>query len=213
MPADRLNDGFPLAILAKAPVPGRVKTRLIPMLGAEAAARLHERLLRQTLEAALAATPAHRIVLWTGLEHDHPLFVALARCHGIARRPQPEGDLGVRMVTALADMDTPGLLVGSDCPVLTPELLTDCQAALADHDGVLLPAEDGGYALVGLRAPQRAFFADIAWGSERVLAQTLDRASTLGWSIARPAVVWDIDRPEDVIRWRQTPAGSTGRWR
>ncbi|WP_192034919.1 TIGR04282 family arsenosugar biosynthesis glycosyltransferase [Halomonas sp. YLGW01] len=202
MPADRLNDGLPLAILAKAPLPGRVKTRLIPALGAEAAARLHERLLRRTLEVALATTPAHRIVLWTGLEHDHPLFVELATRHGIARRPQPEGDLGERMLSALDAMATPGLLVGSDCPVLTPALLADCQAALALNDGVLLPAEDGGYALVGLNTPRRAFFADIAWGGERVLAQTLARAEALGWSIARPAEVWDIDRPEDLARWQ-----------
>lgn len=202
MPADQTHDGFPLAILAKAPVTGRVKTRLIPTLGAEAAARLHEQLLRQTLSVALAATPAHRIVLWTALEHDHPLFLELADHHGISLCPQPEGDLGLRMFTALAAMETPGVLVGSDCPVLTPALLRDCQAALGCHDGVLLPAEDGGYALVGLRTPQKAFFQDIAWGSDRVLDQTLASADSLGWQIAQPAKVWDIDRPDDLVRWQ-----------
>ncbi|MDI4638039.1 MULTISPECIES: TIGR04282 family arsenosugar biosynthesis glycosyltransferase [Halomonadaceae] len=202
MHADRRDDGFPLAILAKAPIPGRVKTRLTPTFAPAAAARLHEALLRQTLEVALAATPAHRIVLWTGLEHDHPLFVELAERHGISLRPQPEGNLGVRMFTALEAMGAPGLLVGSDCPVLTPQLLTDCHAALADHDGVLLPAEDGGYALVGLRQPCQAFFTDIDWGSDRVLAQTLARADSLGWRLAQPAKVWDVDRPADVARWQ-----------
>ncbi|WP_304526038.1 TIGR04282 family arsenosugar biosynthesis glycosyltransferase [Halomonas sp. I5-271120] len=202
MHADPLNDGFPLAILAKAPVPGRVKTRLTPTFAPETAARLHEQLLRQTLKVALAATPAHRIVLWTSLEHDHPLFVEFAERHGISLRPQPEGDLGVRMFTALEAMGAPGLLVGSDCPVLAPQLLADCHAALSRHDGVLLPAEDGGYALVGLRAPCQAFFTDIAWGSDRVLAQTLARADSLGWRLAQPAKVWDVDRPEDVARWQ-----------
>lgn len=208
MHADRPHDGFPLAILAKAPVPGRVKTRLTPTFDPETAARLHERLLRQTLAVALAATPAHRIVLWTGLEHDHPLFVELAQRHGIRLRPQPEDDLGVRMFTALDAMDAPGLLVGSDCPVLTAELLTSCHTALARHDGVLLPAEDGGYALVGLRAPRQAFFTDIAWGSDRVLAQTQARAGSLGWRLAQPAEVWDVDRPEDVARWQIEGASS-----
>lgn len=206
MSAEPPGDGFPLAILAKAPLPGRVKTRLMPSLGARAAARLHERLLRQTLAVALAATPAHRIVLWTALRHDHPLFLELARHHGITLRPQPEGDLGMRMFSALDAMDTPGVLVGSDCPVLTPPLLADCHAALSRHEGVLLPAEDGGYALVGLRTPRQAFFTDIDWGSDRVLAQTLARAETLGWSIARPAEVWDVDRPEDLARWQARDA-------
>ncbi|SDF65961.1 hypothetical protein SAMN05216571_10191 [Onishia taeanensis] len=202
MHADRHDDGFPLAILAKAPVPGRVKTRLTPTFAPEAAARLHEALLRQTLAVALAATPAHRIVLWTGLEHDHPLFVEFAERHGIGLRPQPEGDLGLRMFTALEAMGAPGLLVGSDCPVLTAQLLANCHAALAHHDGVLLPAEDGGYALVGLRKPRQAFFTDIDWGSDQVLAQTLARADSLGWRIAQPAKVWDVDRPADVARWQ-----------
>lgn len=199
MSADTPGD-FPLAILAKAPIPGKVKTRLIPTLGAEGACRLHERLLRHTLAIALATTSLGRITLWTTLDHAHPLFQALADRHGIALRTQPEADLGGRMHHALQVMGEPGLLIGSDCPVLTPALLRRCQAALTSVDAVFLPAEDGGFALVGLNRPEPRLFAGIDWGTDRVMAQTRRRAAELDWQLACPAVVWDVDRPEDLPR-------------
>ena len=191
---------FPLAILAKAPVPGRAKTRLIPALGAEGASRLHARLLRHAVATALAATSPARITLWTALEHDHPLFRALAERYGIALRAQPEGDLGTRMHEALAAMDAPGLVIGSDCPALTPTLLRRCAAALMDADGVFLPVEDGGYALVGVRRAEPELFRGVDWGTDRVMAQTRERAAALGWRLACPARLWDVDRPEDLPR-------------
>lgn len=191
---------FPLAILAKAPLPGRVKTRLIPALGAEGAVRLHERLLRRTLAVALATTRPSRITLWTALDHTHPLFLELAAQHGITLRPQPAGHLGVRMHHALQAMDQPGLLIGSDCPVLRPALLWQCREALRRVDAVFLPAEDGGYVLVGVRQADRRLFASIVWGTNRVMAQTRDRARELGWWLSCPATLWDVDRPEDLDR-------------
>ncbi|QTF91949.1 TIGR04282 family arsenosugar biosynthesis glycosyltransferase [Halomonas sp. BM-2019] len=190
-----------LAILAKAPLPGRVKTRLIPVLGAEQAARLHERLLRLTLTVAAEAAPGPRITLWTALDHTHPLFLELAERYGVELRAQPEGNLGRRMHHALAAMPGPGLLIGSDCPVLTATLLRRCQAALTEAEAVCLPAEDGGYALLGLRRSDPRLFDGIDWGSERVMAQTRRRVDALGWRLACPATVWDVDRPEDVARW------------
>ncbi|GGX86546.1 hypothetical protein GCM10007160_12350 [Litchfieldella qijiaojingensis] len=192
---------FPLAILAKAPVPGRVKTRLIPHLGEQGAAQLHERLLRHTLAVALEATSAHHIVLWTALDHSHPLFLELAEHHGIALHPQPEGDLGMRMHYALLSMPGPGLVIGCDCPVLSPTLLSQCWSALQNADAVFLPAEDGGYALVGTHHSHIRLFEHIDWGTERVMSQTRRRAEELGWNIVCPAEVWDIDRPEDIERW------------
>lgn len=189
-----------IAVLAKAPLPGRVKTRLIPALGAEAAARLHARLLRRTLAVAAAATDPGRITLWTALAHDHPLFGELAERHGLRLAAQPSGDLGRRMHRALAAEPGPGLVIGSDCPVLVPALLLDCWAALASAEAVCLPAEDGGYALIGARRGDPRLFAGIDWGSERVMAQTRRRVAALGWRLASPAEVWDLDRPEDLRR-------------
>lgn len=194
---------FPLAILAKAPLVGRVKTRLIPRLGEQGAAQLHEHLLRHTLDIALEATSAECIVLWTALEHHHPLFVELAERHAIRLCPQPEEDLGTRMHQALATMPTPGLVIGSDCPVLTPTLLRTCHRLLGSTDAVFLPADDGGYALVGVQRPEHRLFDDIDWGTSDVMTQTRARATELGWELQCPAQVWDIDRPEDLDRWRK----------
>ncbi|WP_133482736.1 MULTISPECIES: TIGR04282 family arsenosugar biosynthesis glycosyltransferase [Halomonas] len=191
---------FPLAILAKAPIAGRVKTRLIPALGAEGACRLHERLLRHAVATALAATSPQCLTLWTALDHSHSLFRELANRHDIRLHAQSEGDLGERMFQALQAMDAPGVLIGSDCPALTPPLLRRCQAALTDADAVFLPAEDGGYALVGVRRADRRLFTAIDWGTNRVMAQTRERADELGWQLACPARLWDVDRPEDLDR-------------
>ncbi|CAM3438337.1 TIGR04282 family arsenosugar biosynthesis glycosyltransferase [Halomonas lysinitropha] len=191
---------FPLAILAKAPISGQVKTRLMPALGAEGACRLHERLLQQAVDTALAATSPHSITLWTALDHAHPVFRELADRHGIRLRAQPEGDLGQRMFQALQAMEEPGLLIGSDCPALTPALLERCQSALSEADAVFLPVEDGGYALVGVRRNDQRLFAAIDWGTNRVMKQTRARAHALGWRLACPAQLWDVDRPEDLDR-------------
>lgn len=202
--------GVSLAVLAKAPIPGRVKTRLIPACGAEQAARVHERLLRHTLDVACHALPPERITLWTALDPAHPLFLDLAERHGIALRPQPHGDLGERMHAALAAADGPAMVIGSDCPVLSPALLSSCAEMLKDHDAVCLPAEDGGYGLMGVRHPHLHLFTGIDWGSERVMAETRIRIETLGWRLACPATVWDVDRPEDLRRWLDEPSSRSG---
>ena len=197
------ND-FPLAILAKAPLPGRVKTRLISRLGAEGAAELHRRLVWHTLETAVTATSPASITLWTGLAApltpEHAFFDACAEHFGIRLQLQPEGDLGMRMHAALAAMPGPGLVIGCDCPMLDASLLQRCRAALETADCVLLPAEDGGYALVGARHVDHRLFEAIEWGSEKVMSQTRSRIETLGWSLACPEQVWDVDRPADLDR-------------
>lgn len=195
-----------LLIFAKAPIPGKVKTRLMPSLDAEQARDVHVALLERTLEIACRAFPATHVQLWAGLEPTHPTLVGLAAQHGIALHAQPEGDLGRRMHTALAAQSGPALLIGSDCPVLTPMLLERCAQALDDHDLVLLPAEDGGYGLIGgHRLPQR-LFVDIPWGGSEVAARTLARATGLGLRVACPDTVWDVDTPHDLERWRALDA-------
>ncbi|WP_275288867.1 TIGR04282 family arsenosugar biosynthesis glycosyltransferase [Halomonas elongata] len=201
MSADIPLGDFPLAILAKAPIPGKAKTRLIPSLGARGAAEFHEDLVRHTLTVACGATPSHRITLWTALAPFHPLFLELAHEHDIALSPQPPGDLGIRIYQALSRLPGPGLLIGTDCPTLTPALLLRCYHALANADAVFLPAEDGGYGLVGVQSPDIRLFHDVPWGTSRVMGTTRERAAALGWRIACPATVWDIDRPEDLSRW------------
>ena len=109
-----------VAILAKAPVPGFAKTRLIPAIGAHAAAVLQERLTEQTVQTAQAAGIGP-VTLWCAPDPSHPAFMDLARRFSISLKRQPEGDLGARMLAAFGSTLT--LVIGSDCPALTPQHL------------------------------------------------------------------------------------------
>ncbi len=192
-----------LIVLAKAPQPGAVKTRLGPLLGAEAAAALHARLVEHTLRTARQARCAP-LELHCAPHARHPFFLACARSFGARLRPQASGDLGRRMQRALeqalrgADY---AVLVGTDCPSLRPEDLRAALRALrTGKDAVFAPAEDGGYALVGVRRASKRLFAGMPWGTGRVFGATRRRLARLGWRWTRLRAVWDIDRPEDYLR-------------
>ena len=194
-------------VFAKAPMPGRVKTRLVAALGERGAAELHRQLAERTLVTALAAGLGP-VELWCAPGTDDAFFVACARQYCINLRAQGEGDLGTRMARALEHAQaegSPGLLVGSDCPVLTTEYLGEAAAGLTGgNDAVFGPAEDGGYVLIGLaRKPSAQLFEDIAWGTAAVMQETRARLVRLNWRWSELAMLWDVDRPEDLRRLRQ----------
>jgi uncharacterized protein len=190
-----------LAILAKAPVPGLAKTRLIPALGPEGAAELQARLIVRTVETALAARLG-RLTLWGAPAAEHPLFARLAGQHGLLLQRQPEGDLGRRMLAAFEAV-SPLILIGTDCPCLTPDDLRDAVAALGAADAVIAPAEDGGYGLIGARAPFPVLFEDVPWSTERVADTTRHRAAAGGLRLAEIRTIWDVDTPADLDRLRR----------
>ena len=197
-----------ILVLARAPVPGAVKTRLVPALGAAGAAALHARLLERTLATA-RAVPGAAVELWCTPDLEHPAFAAAA-AHGATLRLQPAGDLGARMHHALASALAAGgtpLLVGCDCPALTVEDFLQAAAALADHDVVLAPAEDGGYALIGARRVTPLLFEGVEWGGARVLRQTRARLVALGWRWHELRTLWDVDRPDDLARLAEVGLG------
>ena len=193
-----------IMVFAKAPTPGRVKTRLIAALGERAAAELHRQLVERTLFTALAAKLGP-VELWCAPGTDDAFFAACARQHGVSLHAQGEGDLGVRMARALEHAlaaGSPGLLVGSDCAVLSAEYLRQAAAGLAGgNDAVFGPAEDGGYVLIGLaRKSSAQLFDDIAWGTATVMQETRARLARLNWRWRELATLWDVDRPEDLPR-------------
>ncbi len=192
-----------LAILARAPVPGLAKTRLIPRLGADGAAALQKWLLRRTVATAVAADVGP-VTLWCAPDVDHPEFSACRARGQVVLRRQAPGDLGARMHAAVADLPAPAgvLVVGTDCPVLTPGLLRQAAASLDQDDATVIPAEDGGYVLIGMRQPSPRVFADIDWGSGKVMAQTRERLSEIGWRWSEFTPLWDVDRDEDFRRLR-----------
>jgi uncharacterized protein len=193
-----------VAILAKAPLPGLAKTRLIPTLGAQGAAQLQARLIARTLKTACAAKVGP-VNLWAAPEESH--FRALVGELPVELMRQADGDLGARMLVALA-AQCPALVIGTDCPALEPNHLRQAADALrAGKDAAIIPAEDGGYVLIGLRRPEPALFADMPWGTNRVLAETRRRSEQLGLALHELAPLWDVDMPADLERLRQAGLG------
>ena len=192
-------DAAGIAVFAKAPVPGEVKTRLAPSLGAEGAAHLHERLVERALATALEARMGP-VTLWCAPDETHPFFVRCAQTFGVALKRQQGHDLGERMHAAFAASPAPLVLIGSDCPALEPRDLHAAAAALGTHDAAFAPAEDGGYVLVALTRPDPRVFADVPWGTPAVMARTRERLATAGLRWSELPTLWDVDRPEDYAR-------------
>jgi uncharacterized protein len=191
-----------LAILAKAPVAGLVKTRLIPALGADGAAVLHARLIERTVATSCAAAIGP-VTLWVTPAAPNPCFTALISRFPIALADQPDGDLGARMLAACAAAGGPAIVVGTDCPALTPSHLRAAAHVLrAGTDVVVIPAEDGGYVLIGSREPQPRLFDAMTWSTDQVMAQTRDRLAQSGLTWRERPPLWDLDRPDDLARLR-----------
>jgi rSAM/selenodomain-associated transferase 1 len=198
MPAAKTNL-VAVAILAKAPVPGTVKTRLIPSVGAHAAAVLQERMTERTVETAMAADIGP-LTLWCAPDLAHASFQDLAARLPVVLKQQPDGDLGARMLGAIAAGHGPALVIGTDCPAFTAEILRAAAKALDDADVVLIPAEDGGYVLVGARAANPQLFFGIAWGGATVMQETRARIAALDLKSIELAPLWDVDTDADLAR-------------
>jgi rSAM/selenodomain-associated transferase 2/rSAM/selenodomain-associated transferase 1 len=197
-----------VAVMAKAPVAGLAKTRLIPALGAVQAARAQRRFTLNTVQVAQAFTHDGKLplVVWCAPDHHHRLFRALKARKGIDCQAQPPGDLGHRMAHAFqqhfatSPQPLPLLLVGTDCPTLSPGHLQLAATALSTHDVVLIPAEDGGYVLIGMRRFVPQAFEQVDWSTPQVLEQTRTRLRQAGASWAELPALWDVDEPADWLR-------------
>lgn len=198
----------PIAIFAKVPRPGTVKTRLIPELGSEKATRLYERCTVHTVKTAMEANVGP-VELWCTPTILHPFFDGIGRSLHPVLRTQGNGNLGVRMwrtLEALLIGHRQALLIGSDCPSLTAEDIRSAALALsAGNDAVFVPTEDGGYALIGIRAVEPTLFEDIPWTTDRVMETTRERMRDLDWTWKELPVRWDVDRPEDFRRLEADP--------
>lgn len=198
-----------ILIFAKAPQPGRVKTRLIPALGEEGACALHRRLLRHTVHQLCSAALAP-VELWCAPDCDHPVFAELASVYPVALFSQEGGDLGQRMAHAAAQAlgrASQVLLVGTDAPTLLPHHLQRALIALDEAEVVMIPAEDGGYVLLGLRDQVPGLFDKMPWGTDRVAELTRSRCADLGLVLTELEELWDIDRPEDLARYSALAEG------
>jgi len=196
-----------LLVLSKAPDPGLVKTRLIPVIGAAGAAKLYEDLLYSSLETAVNSALCP-VDLWCSPGPEHPFFLSCRQRFGVELHEQSQGDLGRRMSHALESANShsrPLVLIGADCPALSVDDLEEAFALLEQGTEVVLgPAEDGGYYLIGMRGLYPFVFHDVPWSTSTVLELTKTRLSS-------QRVKWqclvshrDLDTPEDYGAWLES---------
>lgn len=213
-PAPRPVAADRLIIFTRYPRPGQAKTRLVPAMGAEAAADLQRRMTEETLETAKTARA--RIGGEIEIRYADGGEKEIARWLGSELRyaAQEGDDLGDRMRRAFADALDAGcrrvVIIGTDCPEMSSRDLTDAFDALAYHDMVLGPSADGGYWLIGLRRPADVF-RGVAWSTESVLPQTLALAEQAGLSVKSLETRADVDTPEDLERLRRDRPDLIGR--
>ena len=197
-----------ISILAKAPIPGFSKTRLIPLLGEEGAAKLQARFIDWTVETAHTAAVGPITIWYTPRESVD--YFSRYSCSGVVRlMPQEDEDLGCRMNRCVANRISRfgELVIGTDSPCIQVLDLHEAAKALSSRfDAVLFPAEDGGYGLIGLRMPDIAVFSGVSWSSENVLQETRQNLLRLGMRWGELMSVWDVDRPADVARLAKSPA-------
>jgi hypothetical protein len=183
-----------VGIFAKPPVPGAVKTRLIPDIGADKSARVY----RYCLEYTLA------VVKQSGL--DYQLFISEGSNDPLFDEEdyslQKGDDLGMRMFHAFQDLLRRGsdgaLIIGTDCLDITSMHLQEAAQALADHELVLIPALDGGYALIGCTTIDPSLFDNTRWSSNQVYRQTMKNAGRLNYRIKALESLRDIDSLQDL---------------
>jgi len=196
-----------IIVFARAPVPGRVKTRLAAAIGDAAAARLAAQMIERAVATALAAGTGP-VELHCSPDTRHRLFRRLAARHGLRLRAQRGADIGVRMHHALSvalRRAPAAILIGSDCPALrASDLRRAARLLRAGAEAVLAPAEDGGYPLIGLNRCSPKLFAGIEWGGAGVIEATRVQLRELGWSWHELRELWDVDRPEDHARLRRS---------
>lgn len=188
-------------VMAKAPVAGLAKTRLIPALGAEGAAALAARMLAHAVGQALAAGLGP-VMLCGAPDVSHPAFAALAPAQRVTLHTQGDGDLGARMQRAFERAlaaHARAVLIGTDAPALDAAVLRAAAAALATHDAVLAPAHDGGYALIGLQRPEPRLFEAMPWSTAQVMATTRERLRERGLRWHELPALHDIDEPADLV--------------
>ncbi|MEM9713460.1 MAG: TIGR04282 family arsenosugar biosynthesis glycosyltransferase [Actinomycetota bacterium] len=191
-PVHPLAPGGTLLVLAKEPLPGRVKTRLTSRFSPEDAARLAEASLHDTLDVVAETPAARRVLVLDG--RPGPWLPP-----GMEVVPQVGGGLDLRLAAAFDGVEGPTLLVGMDTPQLTPDLLRSGLDLLAEGaDAVLGPATDGGYWAIGMRRPDTAAFPGVPMSVDETGREQLRRLLALGLDVTLLPELRDVDQPDDV---------------
>lgn len=195
-----------IAVFAKAPIAGRVKTRLAAAIGPEKAAALYESMVARLLDRLIGAGLAADIELHTDISTD------AWNCFNVTRRLQVDGDLGEKMRAALAGMLAEGrpraMILGGDVPSVPVSHLQELLSL--DADVALGPAEDGGYYAISCRRTAAAMFRDVAWSTASTLADTKAACERAGLTVACGGGWFDVDTLDDFARWTRVAVAFPG---
>lgn len=193
-----------LLIFTKSPVLGEVKTRLQPDYSPEQSLKLHTKLTLNTLalteklnglDMELCCTPNRNTMFFLNCENKYPIMLS----------DQQGDDLGERMAFSFSvalQTYNKVIIIGTDCPAIDESYITQALQTLDENDAVIGPAADGGYVLLGLRKFSLEVFKNICWGSDSVLTETRKIFNDLGWSYQELGIMHDIDRAEDLHRYK-----------
>ncbi len=191
-----------LIIFTRYPEIGTTKTRLIPAIGAEKASNLQKKMTQLTIDKSRQLQDKLNLNIDVYFSGGNKEKMASWLGENINFKTQAQGDLGTKMYSALEDKFKQGsknnLIIGTDCPDLTTDILFTAFNQLKNHDLVIGEAEDGGYYLIGLNSLIPDLFIDINWGTETVFSQTIDKAKKLNLSVYQLPILRDLDRPEDL---------------
>ncbi|MXO91151.1 TIGR04282 family arsenosugar biosynthesis glycosyltransferase [Pontixanthobacter aquaemixtae] len=182
-----------ISIFCRWPEPGEAKTRLIPGFGPEGAAAIYAKLLAHTMEVCRASGIAFELRV-TGAPVDR--FKAR---FGADLQVVEQG--GGDLTDKLSRVPAPAIVIGSDCPGLTPQVLKDARDTLSTKPAVIGPASDGGYYLLGYNEPADFAFADMEWSTDSVFAETLKRFAARGIHPAVLPELSDVDTAADLDDW------------
>ncbi len=188
---------IPVCVFAKPPVPGKVKTRLIPLLGGEGAALVAAAMLRVAWQK-MTSCPRVRPVLAAAEPGDFGIDLT-SRDVWL----QGDGDLGMRMERILQrglQEAAAAVAVGADIPFLSCEHIQSAIRALGDHDAVIGPCEDGGFYLLAVRRCPSGLLANLPWSSPDTARATRSRLEQNGFAVAVIDSLFDVDTPEDLDR-------------
>lgn len=189
-----------ITILAKAPIPGYTKTRLIPVLGKVGAANLQQQMLEDMVKQAVESEVGN-VEIFCAPDQKHDCFIQLKHDYQIVLRTQYGKDIGERMSNAFKD-ELPKydavILTGTDCPQLDSKQLQKVAESLQEAEVVIIPALDGGYVLIAMSNFYPELLSNISWGTDQVMQQTKKCLSKLNIKYTLLAPLRDIDREKDL---------------
>ena len=201
-----------LLVFTRYPEPGSTKTRMIPLLGAQGAAQLHKEMTEHLMKQIQDLPASRDLLIEILFEGGDPFLFKKWLGNDYQYTAQYKGELGIRMAQAFKTSFKHGafstVIIGSDIPGITADLINEAFERLADTNLVLGPAKDGGYYLIGLQKDVMAgavplLFSSISWGTGIVLEQTINKAEKQGFSYSLIKELEDVDKPEDIDVWEK----------